>query len=85
MGDGRVFWREIQAEGTFDENSTFKKEHPFTNGRFYINNNINLYLRRQDPFGDYGLLATTFPADLYGDVNDELVNDNIYKTIDPTC
>ena len=85
MGDGRVFWREIQPEGTFDENSTFKKEHPFTNGRFYINNNINLYLRRQDPFGDYGLLATTFPADLYGDVNDELVNDNIYKTIDPTC
>lgn len=28
---------------------------PFSNGRFYIEKNLNIYLRRQDPFGDFGL------------------------------
>ena len=28
---------------------------PFTNGRFYIERNINFFLRRQDPFGEFGL------------------------------
>jgi hypothetical protein len=28
---------------------------PFTNGAHYIHNTINFYLRRQDPFGEYGL------------------------------
>ena len=85
LGDGRVFWRDILAEGVFDENSTLKTEIPFTNGRFYVNKNINLYLRRQDPFGQYGLMATTFPVDLYGDNNQDFINDNTYNNIEPTC
>ena len=28
---------------------------PFTNGRFYIEKNINFFLKRQDPTGKYGL------------------------------
>ena len=30
-------------------------KRPFTNGCHYVHNNINFYLRRQDPFGDYEL------------------------------
>ena len=30
-------------------------ETPFTNNRFYIEKNINFYLKRQDPTGKYGL------------------------------
>lgn len=28
---------------------------PFANGRFYLEKNINIYVRRQDPSGDFGL------------------------------
>ena len=27
--------------------------YPFTNGVFYVNRNINFYLRRQDPYKTY--------------------------------
>ena len=33
-------------------------QRPFTNGTHYINTNINFYLRRQDPFAEYGLQYT---------------------------
>ena len=39
----------------------------FSNGRFYINNNINFFLKRQDPTGKYGLskpLFTTFKKEI---------------------
>ena len=32
----------------------------FSNGRFYVEKNINFFLRRQDPFGKYGLSAGQF-------------------------
>ena len=28
---------------------------PFSNGAFYIHNNITFFVRRQDPFNEYGL------------------------------
>lgn len=28
---------------------------PFANGRFYLERNVNIFLRRQDPYGDFGL------------------------------
>jgi hypothetical protein len=31
----------------------------YANGSVYINTNINFYLRRQDPYGIYGLRYTT--------------------------
>jgi hypothetical protein len=33
---------------------------PFTNGRLYIEKNITFFLRRQDPYGDFGLLWGKF-------------------------
>ena len=32
----------------------------FSNGRFYVEKNINFFLRRQDPFGNYGLSKANF-------------------------
>ena len=39
----------------FDSNTANNEEYPFLNGAIYINKNINLYLRRQDPDGNYNL------------------------------
>lgn len=33
---------------------------PFTNGRFYLEKNINFFLKRQDPVGKYGLSIPIF-------------------------
>lgn len=33
---------------------------PFSNGRFYVEKNINFFLRRQDPHGDFGLSKAKF-------------------------
>jgi hypothetical protein len=33
---------------------------PFANGNFYIEKNINFFLRRQDPVGKYGLSGPLF-------------------------
>ena len=35
----------------------FWEEYPFTNGAFYINKRVNLYLKRQDPYDLYGLYS----------------------------
>jgi hypothetical protein len=32
----------------------------FTNGRFYIEKNVNFFLKRQDPTGKYGLSIPLF-------------------------
>ena len=33
---------------------------PFSNGRLYLENNINFFLKRQDPRGEYGLSHPLF-------------------------
>ena len=49
-GSCRFYWRGIVANGIEDGDS---KVYPFTNGAFYINKNINFYLKRQDPSGEH--------------------------------
>lgn len=61
--NGTCAWREMLAEGVFDSESDIKSEHVFSNGRFYIGQSINLYLKRQDPNGKYNLKASEFPMD----------------------
>ena len=36
---------------------------PFSNGRFYIEKNITFFLKRQDPYGDFGLLYARLDED----------------------
>lgn len=47
-------WREFKGFNDMDFNNTLYNR-PFTNGTHYLHENINLYLKRQDPFGLYGL------------------------------
>lgn len=53
-GSGRYRWRDIVPNG-FEESDGIIEEYPFTNGCFYINKQINIFVRRQDPFGLLGL------------------------------
>lgn len=43
--------------------------YPFVNGNHYINKNIDFFLKRQDPFNQYGLNYNKFPMDAYGSRN----------------
>lgn len=47
-------WRDLVQNG-FEDSNNIVPEYPFNNGCLYINKDINLFVRRQDPFGDYGL------------------------------
>ena len=51
-GSGRFVWREI-LQPSKDNDHTYT----FTNGSYYIYNNINFFLKRQDPKNEYGLIA----------------------------
>lgn len=50
-------WRDVVQNG-FEEFDGLIPDYPFTNGCFYINSDINIFLRRQDPFGYYGLMTS---------------------------
>ena len=47
-GTCRFIWRNILNNG-FNLSDDTVEEYPFTNGAFYVNRRIDLYLRRQDP------------------------------------
>lgn len=83
--EDKVFWRDIQKEGIFDENSVLVKDLTFTNGRLYLNKNLNLYIRRQDPFGYYGLKDKNFPSDISGNEKITYLTNNRYETPNNIC
>jgi hypothetical protein len=74
--NGNCSWREILKEGVFDQESIKTTESTFTNGRLYIANMFNFYLKRQDPFGDYGLINNVFPNDVYGTYINNIISNN---------
>jgi hypothetical protein len=41
-------------------------DYPFLNESHYIYSNININLRRQDPFNIYGLYYSESPRDIFG-------------------
>lgn len=50
-------WKDVILPSETPSNaSTFNM--PFSNGSFYIHQNVTFFLRRQDPFGIYGLQDT---------------------------
>lgn len=72
-------WRDVLNVGNKD--AVELTEYPFANGHFYINKEINFFLKRQDPFGYNGLYASElYPNDIYGNVKEE----NIYEYKDET-
>jgi hypothetical protein len=72
-------WRDVLNVGNKD--TVELTQYPFANGHFYINKEINFFLKRQDPFGYNGLYASElYPNDIYGNVKEE----NIYEYKDET-
>jgi hypothetical protein len=81
MGDGRYLWRDLLDIGFNDIKEEFL-DYPFLNGNHYINFNISLPLKRQDPFGYYGLQHTPTPSDIQGD---EIDDNKIIKRSQDVC
>jgi len=72
LDGGRYLWRDLLDIGTNDAKES-TVDYPFLNGAHYINSEILFKVRRQDPFGLYGLQYTGFPADRPGN----MIDDNI--------
>ena len=53
-GTGKYVWRDFVASSKLFRDSNLY-DTIFTNGSIYIHKDINFYLKRQDPFGIYGL------------------------------
>ena len=58
-GIRKFVWREILPPSQMMQDDELY-DLPFTNGRFYIEKNINFFLKRQDPIGKYGLSVPMF-------------------------
>jgi len=65
LEDGRYLWRDYLDIGLNDGQDTVL-DYPFLNGSHYIYSNININLRRQDPFNIYGLYYSESPRDIFG-------------------
>ena len=75
-------WRNLIKPSDLDKNSELF-DIPFSNGRLYIENNINFFLKRQDPRGEYGLgkpLNKTIANPIYKFVIDGENNIDFSKT-----
>ena len=70
LNKNRYMWRLLNGVGNKDNINL--QEYPFANGCFYINQDINFYLKRQDPFNLFGLYyeggESIVPNDIFGSV-----------------
>lgn len=66
LPDGRYLWRDLLDIG-FNESNDVALDYPFLNGAHYMYDNYCFYVRRQDPFDNWGLYWSNFPADPIGD------------------
>lgn len=82
LGDGRFLWRDFLDIG-FNEGQEDPVNYPFLNGAHYIHQNYCITLRRQDPFGFFGLYHS---APINGDPSGNLYGDNfITNQVDDVC
>ena len=80
-GTCRIIWRNVLNNG-FGETNAQIEEYPFTNGAFYVNKPINLYVKRQDPQDYYGIYSED---DIEGLETEIFEEDNYVKEIDIEC
>ena len=72
---GRALWRNVKIPSEY----TFMDELykiPFTNGAFYHYTNINFFVKRQDPFREYGMIVNGAESDT------EIPSNEFDKSID---
>lgn len=55
-GTCRYIWRNVVNNGSMDSEKELEV-YPFTNGAFYINKSVSIFVRRQDPDDVYGLYS----------------------------
>lgn len=79
-GTCRYIWREIINNGM--DSHEMVETYPFTNGAFYINKRIDIYVRRQDPYDEYGLYDGT---DIPGNKLDDTSQNNYVTDEEITC
>ena len=82
-GTCRYVWRDVEQNG-FSSTSSSVEEYPFTNGALYINKKIDIYVRRQDPYAEWGLYDN---SDISGNESytDIITEDNYIKSDDIKC
>jgi hypothetical protein len=80
-GTCRIIWRNVLNNG-FNKSDDSIEEYPFTNGAFYVNRRIDLFVRRQDPYNNYHLYNAT---DIEGNITDTTKEDNYIKEADIEC
>ena len=59
-GTCRLIWRDLLNNGFNSADKTLE-EYTFTNGAFYINKRVDMYVRRQDPYNLYHLYENDDP------------------------
>ena len=80
--NGIYLWRDLLEFGFLDEGEP--TDYPFINGSHFLHTNIDFKLKRQDPFGDYGLLFNYgFPNEIDGKVLN--IEDIVEKEINNIC
>lgn len=72
IDNNRFLWRDILHVG--DNSAETLSDYPYANNAFYVNQDINFYLKRQDPLGKKGLFSgdieESFPQDIKGVTTD---------------
>lgn len=82
-GSCYYMWRDVIQNG-FD--ATYKIEtYPFANGRLYVNSQINLFVKRQDPNGYGGMWSATYPFDADAKIISVINENNYFEEEDIKC
>jgi hypothetical protein len=66
LGDGRYLWRDLLDIGVNESNAK-ALDYPFLNGCHYMYDNYCFTVRRQDPFDNWDLYYSKYPADPIGE------------------
>ena len=75
----KFLWRGLYRPGELMDSDL--TQYPFANNAYYINKEINFFLKRQDPYGYSGLYCSqAFPNDVEGNHRQE--DNYVYKTED---
>jgi len=80
-GTCRIIWRDLLNNGESSNNDGIE-EYPFTNGAFYVNKKIDLYVKRQDPHNELGLYSE---IDIIGNEMDISTENYYYKNDEIIC
>ena len=76
----RYVWRWLRPVG--EDFYKPEKEYPFLNGAYYIHQNINFYLQRQDPYEYVDHFKVNDSPFKFKPNKDNIAKDNTYKSED---